>query len=54
MVPRKFLHLPDRLKVHILNIHEMAKVVLVGKDEDFIIEVFKVMKPSLERFNNSL
>lgn len=40
MVSRELLDPADLLKAQALSIHEIAKVVIIGKDKDFIFAAF--------------
>ena len=52
MVNREFLGPSDLPGTQALGIHESAKIVIVGEDEDLVFAALQVVAPSLEVLND--
>ncbi len=52
VVLRELLGLADLIRAQTLCIHELAEIIIVSKDEDFMLAAFLVVVPSLESLNN--
>ena len=53
MIAKKFLGLSNLIKIQTFYVHEMAKVVVIAKDRNFMIAIFWIMPLGFEGLNNS-
>lgn len=53
MISREFLCPANLTKTQTFCMYELAEVIMVSKDKDFIFIAFQVVTPSLENLNNS-
>ena len=53
MVSREFFGLIDLLGAYTLCIHETTEVVVICKNENFILAAFQIVTPCFEGFDNS-
>ena len=52
MIARKHLSLADLAETEVLYIHELSKVIVVGKNKDLMFATFWIMPPYFEGLNN--
>lgn len=53
MVSKKLLDLTNLAKAQVFCIYILTKVIIVGKNKDFVFAAFQIVALSFKGFNNS-
>ena len=52
MILRELLGPMELAETQTLCIHELTKIVMIGKHKNFMLAFFKIVSPDLESLNN--
>ena len=52
MIAKKLLSLWNLIKIQVFYVYEAAKVVMIGEDKNFVLEIFWIMPPCFEGLND--
>ena len=52
IIAKKLLGQPNLIKTQVFYVQEVAKVVVIDKDNDFVLTIFEIIPPYFESLNN--